>query len=402
MIDMFDRIPGPRHWVVWIVFVAQFLFAMMATASLASASGAFLNSMIPALPEKLGGGIISVLALIVVWPGKFDILKKIMSVFIAVMILGVVYVSLTLFPGWRTFFEGFLFKIPEVPQWAIDTANASPNALREMLPLMGWAAGGFASQVWYTYWVLGAGYGLAAGRGYGKPADTESLKKLDGDTARKLKGWCRVVSTDAGIAMAITVVLTLSFIIAGAVVLGTEKLAPEGHDVAITLSKIFSSQWGQVGGLIFLLTGAVALMSTLTGQLAGWPRLLADAFRICVPKLSKKLSWKVQFRAFLIFFFTTNIIIGHALGLRPVLMVRITSMLEGMLLTPLQALWVGAGLFIVLPKLLSKEAYAILKPHWSLGAILIAAFLLLGYFCVSQMPGALKEVLMLLVHPAQV
>ena len=398
MIDMFDRIPGPRHWVVWIVFVAQFLFAMVATASIASASGAFLNSMIPALPAKFGGGIISILALIVVWPGKFDILKKIMSLFVAVMIIGVVYVSLTLFPGWRSFFEGFLFKIPEVPKWAIDTANASPNALREMLPLMGWAAGGFASQVWYTYWVLGAGYGLAAGRGYGKSADTESLKKLDGDTARKLKGWCSVVSTDAGIAMVITVILTLSFVIAGAVVLGTNELAPEDQDVAITLSKIFSSQWGQVGGFLFLLTGTIALMSTLTGQLAGWPRLLADAFRICVPKVSKKLSWKVQFRAFLIFFFTTNIIIGYALGLKPVLMVKMGGMLEGLLLTPLQALWVAVGLFVVLPKLLSKEAYAILKPHWSLAAILLAAFLLLGYFCVSQMPGALKEVWTLLVH----
>ena len=46
------------------------------------------------------------------------------------------------------------------------------------LPEMGWAAGGFASQVWYGYWVLGAGYGLAAGRGWGKPADTAMLASL--------------------------------------------------------------------------------------------------------------------------------------------------------------------------------------------------------------------------------
>jgi len=37
--------------------------------------------------------------------------------------------------------------------------------------LLGWGAGGFASQVWYSYWVLGAGYGAAKGRKYGEPAD---------------------------------------------------------------------------------------------------------------------------------------------------------------------------------------------------------------------------------------
>lgn len=27
MIDMFDRLPGPRHWAVWIVLIAQFIAA---------------------------------------------------------------------------------------------------------------------------------------------------------------------------------------------------------------------------------------------------------------------------------------------------------------------------------------------------------------------------------------
>ncbi len=399
MIDMFDRIPGPRHWVVWIVLVAQLLFATVAAGAIATAAGAFLNTMIPGLPSYLGGWIISILALAAVWSGQFNVLKMVMSVFVAVMIAGILYVSFTLFPGWPEFLEGFMFKAPEVPDWAVAAGVASPNAWREMLPLMGWAAGGFASQVWYTYWVLGAGYGVAAGRGYGKPADAEYLKNLDSDSAQKIKGWCRVVSTDAGIAMAITVVLTLSFVIAGSVVLGSNELAPKDHDVAIVLSQIFSSQWGQLGGFLFLITGTIALMGTLVGQLAGWPRLLADAFRICIPKFNEKLSWKVQFRVFLIFFFTTNIVIVYALGWKPLLMVRLGGLLEGLLLTPLQALWVAVGLFVVLPKLLSKEAYAILKPHWTLGVILIVAFLLLGYFCVTQMPGALNEIWQLLVHP---
>jgi len=399
MVDMFGRIPGPKHWVVWFVLVAQLLFATVAMGALATAAGAFLNSMIPALPEKFGGIIISILAFIVVWSGQFKVLKTVMSLLVAVMVIGVLYVAAVLFPGWTTFFEGFMLKMPEVPGWAVETASASPNAWGEMLPLMGWAAGGFASQVWYTYWVLGAGYGVAAGRGYGMSADTDYLKQLDASEAGKIKGWCRVVSADAGMAMTVTILLTVSFIIAGSVVLGSNQLAPEDAQVAIVLSRIFSDQWGAVGGLLFLLTGTIALMGTLTGQMAGWPRLLADAFRIVIPKFSEKLGWKAQFRVFLVLFFFTNIVIVHVLGLKPVLMVRLGGMLEGLLLTPLQALWVAIGLFVVLPKLLSREAYKVLKPHWSLGAVLLAAFIILGYFCVTQMPGALSQIWNLLGSP---
>ena len=390
MIDMFDRIPGPRHWVVWIVLVIQFLSATIAMGSIASAAGVFLNSLIPISPY-FGGWVVSIFAFMVVWSGRFKILKITMSFFVLVMILGVLYVSISLFPGFSKFMEGFLFKIPAVPEWAVSEAGVNQNPWREILPLMGWAAGGFASHVWYTYWVLGAEYGAAAGRGFGKPADTAFLKSLDRSGAERIRGWCQVVRVDATVAMTITVVLTVCFLIAGAVVLGSNKLAPEGPEVAITLSKIFSSKWGNVGGFLFLLAGTAALVGTLTAQLAGWPRLFADAFRICIPKFLGSMTWKTQFRLFLILFFVTNVTIVLTLGLKPVLLVRTSAICEGLLLTPLQAIWVAVGLFVVMPNLFSKEAYAILKPHWSVAVFLLLAFLVFGYFCVFQIPHSLAS-----------
>ena len=94
-----------------------------------------------------------------------------MSVFVLFIVIGILYVSITVLPGISVFLQDMLLKIPPVPEWAIESYGATNNAWGEIFPLVGWAAGGFASQVWYTYWVLGAGYGAAAGRGYGKPAD---------------------------------------------------------------------------------------------------------------------------------------------------------------------------------------------------------------------------------------
>jgi hypothetical protein len=271
-----------------------------------------------------------------------------------------------------------------VPAWAV-AQGISDNPWRELLPLLGWSAGGFASQVWYTYWVLGAGYGAAAGRRYGEPADVEALRQTTREGALKIRGWCRVVYADATLAMVIGTVVTAAFLVAGAGVLGPRQLAPEGASVAVSLSEIFSTQWGRLGGVLFMLGGAAALVASQVGQLAGWPRLLADALRICVPGFRKRFAWKIQFRIFLLFFLFTNMVIIYTLGLRPVFLVKMGAILDGLLLTPLQALWVAVGLYVVMPRLFPEEAWRVIRPHWVFGVGLAVAFLVFGYFCVVQM-----------------
>jgi hypothetical protein len=385
MIDMFDRIPGPRHWVVWIVLVAQFIAATISLGSIAAAAGIFVSQLLP-LPPYLAAWLVTLFCLGVVWSGVFNMLKMVMSLFVLVIVVGVITVAVRVFPGPAEFLQGLMFHVPAVPDWAITAHGVSENPWREILPLLGWAAGGFASQVWYTYWVLGAEYGAAAGRSCGQPADLEQLRNLTRGAAERIKGWCRVVYTDATVAMIIGVVVTVSFLVAGAGVLGPNRIAPEGPEVATTLSTLFSSQWGALGGLLFMLAGAAALIGTQIGLMAGWPRLLADAFRICIPGFQRRFPWKAQFRMFLIFFLCTNMIIAYNLGLRPVFLVKVSAVFEGLLLTPFQAVWIAIGLYVVMPKLLSEEARDVLRPHWIFAVGLLAAFAMFGYFCVFQIP----------------
>jgi len=420
MIDMFDRMPGPSHWAVWIVLVAQFATAAISIGALATAAGVFVNSLLPAgfivgvssavssfishLPlEKLHvtaeqiyrafpslcGWLVTFLAVGIVWSGIFNVLKIVMSILVLIIVLGVLYVAAFVFPGFSEFLKSLCPSVPHVPEWAVELEGVSSNPWKEILPLLGWAAGGFASQVWYTYWVLGAGYGAAAGRGYGKAADVSMLKNMSRDAAEKIKGWCRVLYVDSTLAMVMGIVVTSAFLIAGAGILRPAQIAPQGPQVAIELSNLFSSRWGHVGGFLFLLSGTAALISTQIGQLAGWPRLLADSVRICIPAFNKKFAWKTQFRLFLLFFVCTNMIMVFCFKEKPVLLVQIAAILDGLLLTPFQALWVAVGLFVVMPKMLSKEAAEVLKPSRLFAVGLIIAFLVFGYFCVFQIPSAL-------------
>jgi Mn2+/Fe2+ NRAMP family transporter len=384
MIDMFSRMPGPRTLVVWIVLVAQFASATISIGSLAAAAGVFVNSLVPISPY-FGGWSVTIFALAVVWAGVFDLLKMVMSFCVLIIVLGVLFVAINVWPPFSAFVQGFSLQVPGVPDWAL-AAGVNANPWREILPLIGWSAGGFASQVWYTYWVMGAGYGATAGRNPGQPADLPALQSLTRAGAEKIKGWCRVVYADATLAMIIGNVVTVSFLIAGAGILRPNQLAPDGPAVALTLSTIFSSKWGALGGLLFLLSGAAALISTQVGQLAGWPRLLADAFRICIPGFQKKFAWKTQYRIFLLFFFCANMLLVYSFGLRPVFMVKLAAVLDGLLLTPLQAFCIIFGLYLIMPKLLSPEAREILRPHWIFGLGLFIAFIVFAYFCIVQMP----------------
>ncbi|MEX0323186.1 MAG: Nramp family divalent metal transporter [Puniceicoccaceae bacterium] len=388
MMDMFARIPGPKNWVVWIVVVVQFIAAALAIGSIASAAGAFVHGLIPQIPAFYGGLTISLLAFGTAWMGGFRPIKILLSGLVAVMVIGVLYVTIQVFPGVGFLLEGLKLSVPVVPEWAIALGESS-NPWDDILPLMGWAAGGFASQVWYTYWVIGDGYGATNGRGYGTPADTEFLKTMSNDDAGKIRGWLKMIRFDATIGMSITLGLTICFLIAGSVILRPMQLAPTGPEVATTLSGIFAHEWGILGSKLFMLAGLAALTSTQFAQMAGWPRLLADGLRICVPSFGKAYPWKTQFRIFLSIFFVTNIIIVFSLGFKPVVLVKIAAICDGLLLTPLQALWIAIGLYWVMPRMMPKEAYQIVRPHWIHAVFLMLAFVVFGYFCIFQIPRLL-------------
>lgn len=384
MIDMLSRMPGPRNWVLWPVFVGQVCSGMISTAALASASGAFAAYFVPAVSPVLFGWLAVLLVISVVWSGVFEPMKRIMSVLVLMIIVGTVAVALATWPGFSAIIHGiFGFELPDTPAWASAEVE-SPSPWLEILPLLGWAAGGFASQVWYTYWVLGAGYGMAKDRGYGKPLDEAALKSLSTEEVGHIRDWRRVVSLDATTAVVLGIVVTMAFMIAGAGVLGPKQLAPEGNAVALQLSTIFSEQWGTLGAHLFVLAGLAAMLSTMMGQFAGWPRLLADCARILFPAVNR-WSWKVQFRFTLLLIAASNMIIVYSMGLKPVFLVKVGAVLDGLLLTPLQALVVGWVLYRVMPRFFAEEHRALIKPHPIHAVGLSLAFVVFTFVCVFKL-----------------
>jgi len=402
MIDCFSRAPGPKNWLVWVVFLGQIPSAVCAVGGLAVAAATFLGALFPLgyYTQMILGGdytrmiwvvVVTLFAFTVAWTGRFKILKHVMALLVTVIVVGVLYVALHSLPTLRDVLVGlFGFQVPEVPQWARVADATIGTAWSEILPLIGWSAGGFASQVWYTYWVLGAGYGMARERPLGVPADEARLAALTTEEAQTVKSWIRVVAWDATVALVIGVVVTAAFLVAGSGVLRPQKLVPQSTGVALELSRVFSDRWSSLGGTLFIAAGAAAMISTQLGQLAGWPRLLADCCRNVCRRFAA-IRPKKQFRIFLCLFLVTNLAVCYVAGTRPVALVKMGAIFDGLLLVPLQALAVVYGLFVVQKKLLSPEAWALLRPRWYHAAGLAVAFLVFGYFCVFQVPQVLSQ-----------
>ncbi|MEA3368284.1 MAG: Nramp family divalent metal transporter [Planctomycetota bacterium] len=392
MVDCFARAPAGRYWLVPIVFIGQVFAGITSIGALAVAAATFLGELIPLGDHStlIWGSIVTVFACIVVGSGRFSLLKTIMGLLVLVIVIGVLYVAAHTLPAMRELLVGaFGFQVPEVPDWVLAADPDVKSVWSEVLPLLGWAAGGFASQVWYTYWVMGAGYGMAADRKWGMPADEARLASLSAEDARQVRPWLRVVAWDATFALVIGIVVTAAFLVAGAGILRPAQSLPKGPQVAFELSRLFSERWGEVGGTLFILSGTAAMISTQLGQLAGWPRLLADCFRnMCRP--FGRIAPRKQFRLFLALFLVTNLTICALFGTSPVYLVKMGAIFDGLLLVPLQALAVAWGLFVAQKRLLSAEAHTLLRPRWYHAAGLVVAFAVFGYFCVFQVPQVMK------------
>jgi len=387
MIDLFSRMPGPGNWAVWLIMIAQLAAAAVSIGSVASAAGVFLSRIIPIKPF-VSGWLVTLLALFISWKGEFRWLKITMSVLITIVITGVIYVAAHAAGDAGSLLQGLIPRYPLLENWVIEQ-HISTNPWKEILPLLGWGAGGFASQVWYSYWVIGAGYGMAEKDSYGKSADLARLASTGRDDALKIKGWNRMVTVDATLAMIIGILATGGFLVAGAGILHPLRIVPDGPEVAVQLSNIFSRSWGEAGAFLFLLGGTAALISTQIGQLAGWPRLLSDTFRICLPKIASRFSWKSTFRFILVLLSLASMTIIYTLGYKPVALVKFAAVFEGLLLTPLQAIAVFIGLYFIMPSFFPEESRKILKPGWLLAAGLFIATLFFGYFCIAELPGTI-------------
>jgi Mn2+/Fe2+ NRAMP family transporter len=217
------------------------IWSFLVAAALMSASGVAIQAIFPVLfnpsmGKIIYGVILSIVGVVLVRVGGYQLFEKIMNVCIGLMFLTVIVTAIVLIPDWVDLLRGIF--VPSIPQ-------INGEGLTWTIALMG-GVGGSVTVLCYGYWIREEGR-------FGEDDIVDSR-------------------IDLIIAYSITAVFGLAMVVIGS----TVEVVGSGATLIIELSERLVDKLGSVGKWIFLLGAFGAIFSSLLGVWQSIPYLFSD------------------------------------------------------------------------------------------------------------------------------
>ena len=280
-LEGFDRIPGPRAGVGWLVWC----WAIMVTLTLLQVGGMYggvsqvLNLVVPSIPVNVWVGVCMAITLALLLGGGYDRIERLS------------YVKVGLFTLLTVCAAGIL-----VRRGAVGAGDLS-SGLSFQLPTTGLATAiavfgitgvGATELVMYPYWCVEKGYARYVGPRDATPA-WES----------RARGWIRVMHLDITCSLVIYTMATVAFYLLGAGVLHRMGIVPGDRDMIVVLSNIYTQTLGGWALWLFYAGAVITLYGTVFSSTAGNARLFADAVSIAGgyarDDAASRLRWRRRF-----------------------------------------------------------------------------------------------------------
>jgi len=273
MLEGMYTLEGPRGWAVWFVFVPQLLAASVGIAGLSAVVGSAVQSFLPG-NTSFYGVLLILLSSVFVAAGQYMLLER-YSRIMALLLMAMVVISALLVGADITAMgQGLLFNWPSEPQ------------LYVILPWVGTILAGSMGIVWFGYWTATRGFGgglVTRERDDETPVETRyEPAELGGGgqsentRLHRIREWIGVMSGTATLGVLGGLVVIASFMVLGAELLAPEGTLPEGTDVAVDLTILFSNLWGSAGEYLLLAAIIIALGGSVLANQDGWGRSFAD------------------------------------------------------------------------------------------------------------------------------
>ena len=233
----------------WLFLPYLLLWTFFVGSALISACGVTLHAIFPVFDNadtaKVTFGIFSSLVgLLLVLRGGFQLFRKVMGVCIGIMFLTVLASALVLMPGPLELLKGMT--IPRIP-------NLSGSGLSWTIALIG-GVGGTVTILCYGYWIAEIGR-----------VDLDNLK------------YCRI---DLAVGYLTTAIFGIALVIIGS----TVNIEGSGAGLIVALADSLESSLGQTGRWLFLIGAFGAVFSSLIGVWQAVPYLFADFWYLFLKK----------------------------------------------------------------------------------------------------------------------
>jgi manganese transport protein len=354
----FNRVPGPRwkvNWIVW-AWAIMVLMTLLQIGAMFGGVSQVMNQLIPAVPVNvwvlvflaitlallLGGGYARIEGLAMLKVGLFTLLT-----FLSALLL----TRMPQYFRWSDLWQGLNFHLPG-------------EGLSTAVAVFGITGVGAAELFMYPYWCVEKGYA----RFTGKRESTDAWR-------RRAAGWIRVMQVDILVSMVIYTIATVAFYLLGAGILHGMGLVPAAKDMIPVLSNIYTQTLGQWSLWVFYVGAIATLYGTIFAATAANSRLYADMFRLMGYFESTDYAARLRYRRRFVLLLTLIPAALFFLVQSPVRMVVAGGVAQALML-PI----IGIGTLYLRHRHLPRE---ITPPPWITLAIWIATIgivLLMGYY----------------------
>ncbi|HUG55402.1 MAG TPA: Nramp family divalent metal transporter [Vicinamibacteria bacterium] len=262
-LEAFDRVPGPRLGVGWLVWV----WALVVMLSMLQVGGMFgglaqvMNLLVPAVPVPAWVAVFVLLTLAILLGGGYERMERLAMVKVALFTLVTVLAAVVLsrmdrYFSWTAIGEGLHFRLP-------------PQGLVTAVAVFGITGVGASELCMYPYWCVEKGYARFTG-----PRDGSAAWRA------RAAGWIRVMHIDIFVSMATYTLATVAFYLLGAGVLHGMGVVPSARDMIPVLSHIYTETLGPWALWLFYAGALVTLYGTIVAMGAAQSRMFADMMHL--------------------------------------------------------------------------------------------------------------------------
>ena len=182
------------------------------------------------------------------------------------------------------------------PDWPVGRPWAGEDATKLLTAVTFAGLGGFWT-LFYSYWLLEKGVGMAAYH-LAAPDRLHGWKPvLEKRSIQYTKQWRRLLWVDSGIGVFGNLLTTLMTCLLAYALLFPEGLLPEKYQLAVVQARFFEVQWGMLGRLLFLFVAAAFLADTWLTTIDAICRINTDMVLQIFPKSRRvdKVRWYRRF-----------------------------------------------------------------------------------------------------------
>lgn len=262
-LESFNRMPGPRWKVSWVVWA----WALMVATTLFQIGAMFggvsqvVNTLVPSIPVDAWVAVFMVLTLALLLGGGYERIEGIATIKVALFTLltfmaALVLMSMPQYFSWSRMVEGLKFQMP-------------PGGLTKAVAVFGITGIGASEFFMYPYWCVEKGYARFTGA-------------ADGSAAWRSRalGWTRVMQVDVASSMIIYTIATIAFYLLGAGVLHGMGLMPAKDNMIRDLANMYTQTLGGWALWVFYIGAVATLYGTIFAATAAHSRVFADMCRL--------------------------------------------------------------------------------------------------------------------------